>query len=91
MIYTSALLTNSASVHIGKCVLRGVMCTDNNATTVTIANSLTDATLPKAFCMSVTGTTTFAWFGEKGLSCSLGIYVTFSAAAGQCIVYYEIK
>jgi len=91
MIKTSALLGASGLIYRGKCTLRGVMFVGDTATepTLTLANSLTDATLPKAFCMVSDETHTFfAWFGE-GIHCSIGIYATLSAATGDYIVYYE--
>ena len=94
MIYTSAKLGASGLIFTGKCVLRGIMFVGDtgNEPTLTLANSLTDATDPKVFCMvSDENHTFFAWFGEEGLPCSLGIYATLSAATGDYIVYYEIK
>ena len=94
MIRTSAKLGASALVHTGKCRIRGVMFVGDTATepTLTVANSITDATDPKVFAMVSDETHTFfAWFGEEGLECSLGIYATLSAAEGDYIIYYELR
>ena len=94
MIYTSDKLGASSLVHTGKCVLKGLMFVGDTGAepTLTVANSLTDATDPKAFAMvSDENHTFFAWFGEEGLPCSLGIYVTLSATTGDYIIYYELR
>jgi len=94
MIYTSAKTGVTGLIHTGKCILRGVMFVGDTSKepTLTLANSITDATDPKVFCMvSDEQHTFFAWFGDEGLPCSLGIYATLSAVEGDFIVYYEIK
>lgn len=95
MIVSSGKQGASAVIFNKPCHLRGIMFVGDTAQepTLTVYNHASAASgTAVAFAMvSDECHCFFAWFGEEGIKCSLGLYAALSAATGDYIIYYENK